>query len=236
MEGLRRRLVAAATHCALCHRPLDHSAKPRTRWAPSADHILCVRLYPHLALRPEQRPGDACRDATHARRTRHVAATAATTVAHGTARHEDGHRRSHPPHLALNCHAGDPATQDRRAGGRGRSRGRARCRPRARPAALCCQRRPGWALVKRGMPTVTCGSAYWVILPITGGEVSRSCLNHLPPALGQLCVCPRAEGGPFAAFAVPVSLVPGQENAVCKKGSKCGWGRCTASSADAPGG
>lgn len=32
--------IANATHCAICGQPLDHAADPRSRWAPSADHIV----------------------------------------------------------------------------------------------------------------------------------------------------------------------------------------------------
>jgi len=37
---LRQQLIADATACAICGHPLMHQAKPRSRWSPSADHIL----------------------------------------------------------------------------------------------------------------------------------------------------------------------------------------------------
>jgi 5-methylcytosine-specific restriction endonuclease McrA len=42
----RARLVAlrGATHCAECLRPLDFDAPPRSRWAPSVDHIRALAL------------------------------------------------------------------------------------------------------------------------------------------------------------------------------------------------
>ena len=33
-------IIRSATHCAICGQPLDHAADPRSRWAPSADHIV----------------------------------------------------------------------------------------------------------------------------------------------------------------------------------------------------
>lgn len=47
---LRKRLVARATSCAICGAALDKRAAPRSRWAPSVDHLLAVASYPHLAL------------------------------------------------------------------------------------------------------------------------------------------------------------------------------------------
>ena len=37
---LRQRVLRGATHCAICHRPLDFNARPCSRWAPSVDHII----------------------------------------------------------------------------------------------------------------------------------------------------------------------------------------------------
>lgn len=36
---LSAQILAGSTHCWLCHHPLDFGAPPRTRWAPSVDHI-----------------------------------------------------------------------------------------------------------------------------------------------------------------------------------------------------
>ena len=36
----RARLLANATHCDICGQPLDFTAAPRSRWAPSADHVV----------------------------------------------------------------------------------------------------------------------------------------------------------------------------------------------------
>lgn len=36
----RAKLLASATHCALCGQPLDHAAPARSRWSPTADHIV----------------------------------------------------------------------------------------------------------------------------------------------------------------------------------------------------
>lgn len=51
-KALRRHLITAATHCALCGGRLDKQAPPRTRARPSVDHIYPVRTHPHLALDP----------------------------------------------------------------------------------------------------------------------------------------------------------------------------------------
>ena len=36
----RATVLKSATQCAICGQPLDHTADPRSRWAPSADHII----------------------------------------------------------------------------------------------------------------------------------------------------------------------------------------------------
>lgn len=36
----RATVLKSATECAICGQPLDHNADPRSRWAPSADHII----------------------------------------------------------------------------------------------------------------------------------------------------------------------------------------------------
>jgi hypothetical protein len=48
-KQLRARLVAQATHCAVCGVWLDKDAPPRSRWRPSVDHILPLADFPHLA-------------------------------------------------------------------------------------------------------------------------------------------------------------------------------------------
>jgi 5-methylcytosine-specific restriction endonuclease McrA len=37
---VRQRVLRGATHCAICHRPLDFSAPPRSRWSATVDHIV----------------------------------------------------------------------------------------------------------------------------------------------------------------------------------------------------
>jgi 5-methylcytosine-specific restriction endonuclease McrA len=39
-RSLRAQLRRAATVCAICGGPLDHNAKPRSRFYPSIDHIV----------------------------------------------------------------------------------------------------------------------------------------------------------------------------------------------------
>ena len=51
-KTLRRRLVAAATVCAVCGGLLDKHGPARSRWRPSVDHIYPVRTHPHLAFEP----------------------------------------------------------------------------------------------------------------------------------------------------------------------------------------
>ncbi len=41
---LRAQVLANATHCALCHKPLDFNARPRSTWAPSVDHVVPLAL------------------------------------------------------------------------------------------------------------------------------------------------------------------------------------------------
>jgi 5-methylcytosine-specific restriction endonuclease McrA len=38
----RERVLAGARLCAICGGPLDRDAPPRSRWAPSVDHVLPV--------------------------------------------------------------------------------------------------------------------------------------------------------------------------------------------------
>jgi 5-methylcytosine-specific restriction endonuclease McrA len=39
---LRKQVLRNASHCAICNLPLDFSARPCTRWAPSVDHIVAL--------------------------------------------------------------------------------------------------------------------------------------------------------------------------------------------------
>src|ERR1017187_9091751 len=41
-RNTRRRGVAGAQSCAICAKPLDWDAPPRSRWAPSVDHVLPI--------------------------------------------------------------------------------------------------------------------------------------------------------------------------------------------------
>jgi hypothetical protein len=41
-QKVRARVLAGAQSCAICGGPLDFDAPPRSRWAPSADHLLPV--------------------------------------------------------------------------------------------------------------------------------------------------------------------------------------------------
>ena len=43
-KRVRKIVLRGATHCALCHRPLDFDAVPRSRWSPSVDHIVPLAL------------------------------------------------------------------------------------------------------------------------------------------------------------------------------------------------
>ena len=43
-QNLRRKLIAAASHCALCGAPLIPAAPPRSRWSSTIDHIVPVAL------------------------------------------------------------------------------------------------------------------------------------------------------------------------------------------------
>ena len=36
----RARVLREETHCAICGRPVDKDAPPRTKWSPSVDHIV----------------------------------------------------------------------------------------------------------------------------------------------------------------------------------------------------
>ena len=58
---VRERVLAGAQVCALCGRPLDWDAPPRSRWAPSVDHLLPVsrtrHLDPHTRRRLALDPG-----------------------------------------------------------------------------------------------------------------------------------------------------------------------------------
>jgi 5-methylcytosine-specific restriction endonuclease McrA len=37
---IRKQVLTEEPNCWLCGQPLDFHAKPRTRWAPSVDHVL----------------------------------------------------------------------------------------------------------------------------------------------------------------------------------------------------
>jgi len=80
-KALRRRLIAAASTCAICHQLLDKSAPPRSPWSPSVDHLLPVRTHPHLALDPAN-----CR-VTHVR---------CNTMRENTSRRGDGRYHGGP--------------------------------------------------------------------------------------------------------------------------------------------
>lgn len=41
-RNVRARVIAGAQVCAICGAPIDHDAPPRSRWAPSADHVLPI--------------------------------------------------------------------------------------------------------------------------------------------------------------------------------------------------
>jgi 5-methylcytosine-specific restriction endonuclease McrA len=51
-KNLRRMVLDGATHCHICVRPFDLSDGPMGSSAPTIDHILPVKRYPHLALDP----------------------------------------------------------------------------------------------------------------------------------------------------------------------------------------
>jgi hypothetical protein len=51
----RARVLAGATVCHLCGRALDFDAPSRSRWAPSADHVLPVSALRGLDPRTAQR-------------------------------------------------------------------------------------------------------------------------------------------------------------------------------------
>ena len=40
---VRARVLRGAQACAICGLPLDFDAPPRSRWAPSVDHVLSVK-------------------------------------------------------------------------------------------------------------------------------------------------------------------------------------------------
>jgi 5-methylcytosine-specific restriction endonuclease McrA len=44
-EMVRRRVIAAAHACAICGRPLDPYAPPRSRWSTSVDHRIPRALF-----------------------------------------------------------------------------------------------------------------------------------------------------------------------------------------------
>jgi len=41
-RNVRARVIAGTQVCAICGGPIDHDAPPRSRWAPTADHLLPV--------------------------------------------------------------------------------------------------------------------------------------------------------------------------------------------------
>lgn len=48
-EALRRQVFMEESVCHICLELVDFSAPPRTRWAPSVDHVKSKVDYPHLA-------------------------------------------------------------------------------------------------------------------------------------------------------------------------------------------
>jgi 5-methylcytosine-specific restriction endonuclease McrA len=42
-EQVRKLVLANASHCAVCGRPLNADAPPRSRWSSSIDHILPLK-------------------------------------------------------------------------------------------------------------------------------------------------------------------------------------------------
>jgi 5-methylcytosine-specific restriction endonuclease McrA len=47
-EAARKQVLANASGCWLCGKPLDFDAPPRSRWAPSVDHVLPLKAMRHL--------------------------------------------------------------------------------------------------------------------------------------------------------------------------------------------
>ena len=47
-ERVRRRLIANATHCALCGRPLVPDAQRWSPWSTEVDHIISREAFKHL--------------------------------------------------------------------------------------------------------------------------------------------------------------------------------------------
>jgi 5-methylcytosine-specific restriction endonuclease McrA len=48
--ALRKQVFAEEAVCWICWNPVDFHQPPRTRWAPSVDHVLPVDTHPELAL------------------------------------------------------------------------------------------------------------------------------------------------------------------------------------------
>jgi hypothetical protein len=43
-QQVRKRLIAQAQVCAICGKPLDPNAPPRSRWSTSVDHVLPLKF------------------------------------------------------------------------------------------------------------------------------------------------------------------------------------------------
>ena len=54
-ERVRALVLRGATHCAICQGELDFDADPRSRWAPSVDHILPLKQMRELDLMTQRR-------------------------------------------------------------------------------------------------------------------------------------------------------------------------------------
>ena len=81
---IRRRLFATATTCALCGYLLDRDAPPRSRWAPSIDHIIPIAEgglpFEPTNLRVVHYGENASRGATQGNRARGSTARHPTTA------------------------------------------------------------------------------------------------------------------------------------------------------------
>lgn len=48
-------MLASASVCWLCGRPVDFNARPRSRWSPSVDHVIPISTMKHLPLEEQAR-------------------------------------------------------------------------------------------------------------------------------------------------------------------------------------